>query len=161
MKTIFSITFFTLLFTCSNPIQSQELDNANESEESTAALKERIDSLIDRIDVDADILHSDYTQSVFELSELGIPAMEAVLPLLNSDNSDTRLHAQRVLEGVVSRMYGYIPGLGSSHNPEGEETARNIIESMGYDWQDATLEHREEAIANWKNWIDETKSSKP
>ena len=157
MKTFLSIAFFTLLFTSSNSIQGQKLVNDNKSEDSIATQRKLIDSLIVRIDENADELHSDFTPSVHKLSELGIPSMEAVLPLLNSDNKDTRLHAERVLEGVVSRMYGFIPGQGFSNNPDGEAIVRTIFITNGYDWADTVPEIRLKGIENWKKWIVETK----
>jgi len=156
MKTFFSITLLTLLFACSNSKQPKEQMIVNKSNDSTQIL---IDSLIATLDDNYDMLHSDYTPSVYKLSELGIPAIVAVLPLLNNAKDETRLHAQRVTEGVVMRMYGFIPGQGFSNNPNGEDTARSTLESIGYDYSDST-EQRQIAIENWIKWIGESKKNK-
>lgn len=155
MKTFFSITLLTLLFACSNSDQPKEQMIAN-SNDTTQIL---IDSLIATLDDNYDMLHSDYTPSVHKLSELGIPAIVAVLPILNNPTDETRLHAQRVTEGVIMRMYGFMPGQGFSNNPVGEDTARSILESIGYDYADST-EQRQTAIENLRKWIEESKKER-
>lgn len=154
MKTFFSITLLIFLFACSNSNQTKESSEANKSNHTEKIL---IDSLVATIDVNSDMLHSDFTPSVHRLSELGIPAIVAVLPLLNNEKQDTRLHAQRVAEGVVMQMHGFVPGQGFSNNPLGEDSATIILKSIGYNYSDLP-EQRQKAIENWRKWIDEMES---
>lgn len=125
-------------------------------EDSVATQRRLIDSLVATIDDNYDMLHTDYTPSVYKLSGLGIPAVEAVIPLLDNTSEDTRLHAQRVVEGVIYRMNSFIPGQGFTAK-EGEDKARNILNSIGYDWKDMDLLNRQKAIKNIKKWVTETK----
>ncbi len=122
----------------------------------TAGQKILIDSLVRTIDDKYDILHSDYTPSIHKLSTLGIPSLEAVIPLLSSPMADTRLHAQRVVEGVIYRMNGFVPGQGFT-TKDGEEKSRKILNSIGYDWEGIDLKKRQNAIENLKIWISKNK----
>ena len=113
-----------------------------------------IDSLIFTIDNNYDILHSDYTPSVHKLSEMGIPAIEAIIPLLSSPKEDTRLHAQRVFEGVIYKMNGFISGQGFV-DKGGETNARIVLTSIGYEWNEKDAAKRQIQINNLKKWVAE------
>ncbi|MFH0894877.1 MAG: hypothetical protein V2A54_10625 [Bacteroidota bacterium] len=144
---LFVFVCFMQTITCAqNPIMIKD----------TAGQKFLIDSLVKTIDDNYDILHSDFTPSVHKLSTMGIPAIEAVLPLLNSSKEDTRLHAQRVVEGVIYRMNGFVPGQGFT-TKGGEEKSREILNSIEYDWEGIDLKNRQNAIENLKKWISKNK----
>ena len=121
-------------------------------EDSVATQKKLLDSLVKTIDDNYDMLHTDYTPSVYKLSELGIPAIEAVIPLLDNTRADTRLHAQRVVEGVIYRMNGFIPGQGFTIK-EGEAKVKSILNSINYNWADTVIEERHKSIEHLKNWV--------
>ncbi|HYG51339.1 MAG TPA: leucine-rich repeat domain-containing protein [Flavobacteriales bacterium] len=116
-----------------------------------------IKKLVLTIDEDADLLHSDFTPGVYKLGQMGTTAMEAVLPLLQSKNEMTRLHAHRVLELNVYVYYGYIIGKGFRINGA-EDEVRNILNEINYDWQEYpwdendTLIHQQGA-ARWANYV--------
>lgn len=157
MKNYIFLILIPLLFACSN--QSPLVEKKSKTEvDSVVKVKMLIDSLVGTIDSNYDILHSDYTPSILRLSELGIPAIEAIIPLLNNDNENTRLHAQRVFEGVINQMHGFIPGQGYSIKG-GEEKVRNILKSIGYEWNDTSLDNRQKAIEKLKNWVLENKNN--
>lgn len=100
--------------------------------------------LVASLDEDADPLHSDYTPSVSALSIRGVPAARAVLHLLDVDDQMTRLHAQRVVEGVVSHEFGFRSGSGFPSR-EMDDAARRWIVAWGYAY-DGPSAHRREGI---------------
>lgn len=85
-----------------------------------------IEALIRTIDDAPDPAHLDITPSVDALIECGVAAVEALLPLLDAENEMTRLHAQRALEGIVYRHFGFRPGRGFP-DAASEEAARKLL----------------------------------
>ena len=112
----------------------------------------RIAELLPRIDDSPDPLHADITPAVLALSDLGPPAALAVVPLLEADDRMTRLHAQRVVEGVVMRLHGFSPGRGFGDRPVGEPLARTLLASFDYDF-DAPPGARSAAAARARAWL--------
>lgn len=100
-----------------------------------------------------DMLHLDYTPSVHRLSECGLAAVHAILPLLDSKDTNERLRAQRVLEGVIKRRFGWLSGQGflSGSGGEGKTTALFMING-NYQY-DGLLKARRDAIKKWKYWL--------
>lgn len=101
-----------------------------------------------------DMLHYDITPSVLALAEMGIPALQYVLPLLDSADARTRQHAQRVFERVtfneVSRLVNPLP---LSNLATTEWTA--LWEKNGsYAW-DAPETQRRVATEQWERWLNE------
>jgi hypothetical protein len=120
-------------------------------------LDEQLDKLVCTIDDDPNPLHSDYTPSVDELIELGDVAIPRMLDLMLSDNEDTRLHAQRVLEGIILKRYGFVRGR-SGLKPKGEEEFRAFWKSLGgLNWE-APREERERAVKLWRVWLAKNKA---
>ena len=116
---------------------------------------EDIPELISKINNDPDLLHLDYTPAVHQLSECGIDAAIAVLPLLDSSEIWERYRAQRVLEGVVQRMYGWQPGKGYPVGIDGEEKVKKLFIKMGNYQADASIEIRNASIIKWEKWLKE------
>lgn len=67
----------------------------------------KIDACVAHLDDDADPLHADITPAVVCLAEQGWPAIAKVAPLLDAASPMTRLHAERALERITMRYYGY------------------------------------------------------
>ena len=109
--------------------------------------------LIETINQHPDLLHLDYTPSVHKLSECGLQAVMEILPLLDSNDTWERFRAQRVLEGVVQRRYGWKAGQGYPVESNGEEKVRVLINEMGNYQADASKEVRTISIKKWKNWL--------
>jgi len=99
-----------------------------------------------------DLLHSDMTPAVQTIGEIGIKAVPQLLELLMSDDGNTRLHAQRALELIVSRIYGFHPGK-CFLTSESDLKARNAWRDHGnYDYSaDATA--RSIATSNLRDWL--------
>lgn len=112
-----------------------------------------IDLWIETIHENADILHLDYTPSVQKLSECGLKAALAVLPLLNNKDVWQRYRAQRVLEGVIQRKYGWKPGSGYPSDSHGEENVKNHFSEMGNYQANDSQEKRKESIEKWEHWL--------
>ena len=108
--------------------------------------------LIRTLDDNADELHGDYTPSVHALAECGWPAARAMLELLDSPSVDTRMHAQRVLEGVVLRAHGWRPGQGYVPGKSNEDADRALLLKHGYDFAKPPAD-RQRAIALWRAWL--------
>ncbi len=108
---------------------------------------------IETINENPDMLHLDYTPSVHKLSECGLLAGIAILALLDREDTWERYRAQRVLEGVVQRKYGWQAGHGYPPGSDGEERVRNLFREMGSYQADASMEARTASIEKWKNWL--------
>jgi hypothetical protein len=100
-----------------------------------------------------DMLHLDFTPSVHHLSECGSDAVIAILPLLDSKDATERLRAQRVLEGVVKRRFGWISGQGFLPGTDGEEKTEALIIANGNYQYNGLLKARRAAIKKWKHWL--------
>lgn len=83
-----------------------------------------------RLNDDPDLLHADYTPSVHDLIRAGRPALPRALDLMQSDDRATRVRAQRVLEGVTLREYGFVQGEGWKP-PDGEAEWRWFWARLG------------------------------
>jgi hypothetical protein len=115
--------------------------------------KAAIDDLVRTIDDDPDPLHNDYTPSVWKLTEAGLPGAAAVIDLLESPKELTRLHAQRVVEGVVMRRYGWVPGHGCPDRSDCDGKTRRTLKANGdYRW-DGPAAERAAAVARWREWL--------
>lgn len=122
--------------------------------------QDEIEKLIERIDENPDWLHSDYTPAVDRLIEIGEPALGPAVELLLSERRVTRMRAQRVLEGVTMRMFGFRPGRGWN-SPEQSEEWETLWESLGDISYDDPRESREAAVDSWERWLSERSEGDP
>lgn len=113
-----------------------------------------IEKLIRTIDVNPDPLHSDFTSSVLRLIELGPPAAKAVLDLLDAPEFLTRKHAQRVLEGVVMRLHGWVPGQGYPDAHSGQKMTQDLLKANGNYDPNSSSSDRRKAIEKWRQWLE-------
>lgn len=123
----------------------------NESEK--PGKSKEIDNLLKELNKDPDKLHLDYTPAVFRLIEYGLEAALAVLPLLNSNDKWERHRAQRVLEGVIQRRFGWRPGYGYPEGSVGEEKLKNLLFEMGNYQAEGSIKQRSASINKWKVWL--------
>ncbi len=115
-----------------------------------------IERLIQQIDESPDKLHGDYTPSVYRLIEMGEPVLSQVLSLMLSHGEMTRLRAQRVLEGVTMKRFGFQVGKGWV-NPQDEERWQRFWNDLGDLSYDAPLETRVQASNRWREWLAQSK----
>lgn len=107
--------------------------------------------LAQAINEQPDALHGDYTPAVHALVRLGLAALPAVLPLLESEDRFTRLRAQRVLEGVTREW-------AARHTPPrtrpGAAHRWRALWSLNgnYDWE-ADAAARARSVTLWKEWL--------
>jgi hypothetical protein len=113
---------------------------------------------VSAINDDPDLLHTDYTPAVHRLSECGLTAAQAILPLLNSTNEQERLRAQRVLEGVIKRRFGWQSGQGFT-NYEVEQNYIALMQLNGNYQADAPEARRLDAIKSWNHWLSQNTGS--
>lgn len=113
-----------------------------------------IEKLIRTIDENPDPLHGDFTPSVLKLSELGIPGAKAVLDLLDAPEFLTRKHAQRVLEGVVMRLHGWVPGRGYPDAHSGQKKTQDLLKANGNYDPNSSSSDRRKAIEKWRQWLE-------
>lgn len=105
------------------------------------------------IDDAPDPLHFDFTPSVRALTEMGVAALRAVLPLLDSADERTRQHAQKVFEQVTFRR------VTDELNPPplstlAREHWTKLWEANGsYQWN-GPEEQRRESVRRWRLWLD-------
>lgn len=112
-----------------------------------------IEKLIRTLDEDPDPLHSDITPSVLRLNEIGIPAAKAVLDLLDASEFLTRKRAQRVLEGVVMRIHGWVPGQGYPDAQSGQKKTQDLLKANGNYDPNSSSSDRRKAIEKWRQWL--------
>lgn len=105
-----------------------------------------------RLDTDADPLHGDYTPEVHRLIANGLAGACAVVDKLAAADRDTRLHAERVMEGVLLAEYGWRAGRGYP-SQYSEEQSTAIVRAIAYDW-DATADAIRAGAERWQRWLD-------
>lgn len=153
-----SIAIAVVAAACSHPAPPAPLPPGNTAGDTAVASSgcapttPELAAAVARIDADADPLHSDYTPEVGRLIENGLPGACAVVDLLLADSRDTRMHAQRVMEGVLLGEYGWRGGRGyPSSYAQDQSTA--VAQAMGYDW-DAAPDALRTGAARWRAWLD-------
>ena len=100
-----------------------------------------IDALVRTIDDAPDMLHFDVTPSATALSQIGLRALPAVLPLLESPQPRTRQHAQKVFEWVLIQR--------------GTRDELALWSELGsFDWN-ASDESRAESVRRLRRWLSE------
>lgn len=110
--------------------------------------------LVASLDEDADPLHNDYTPAVHALIARDVEGALAVLEQLDAPNEMTRLHAQRVVEGVAMRHCGWRTGQGYADGALGEARLRALLQRNGtYDRQ-APSPARQQSMALWRAWLE-------
>mgnify|MGYP006914251465 CR=1 FL=1 len=120
--------------------------------------KNIISSLVEKINDDPNFAHLDYTSAVHELIIHKEVAVKAVLPLLNSEDMMERYRAQRVVEGVMQRKFGWKAGQGFLLGSDGEQQFLKLwIENGNYN-AEASEEDRLKAINKWKAWLEKNKT---
>jgi hypothetical protein len=112
-----------------------------------------IAALVDQIDADPDLLHSESTPAVQALIGIGEPALSAVIPLLLSDRDETRLRARNVVELITMRMLGFEPGIGW-RDAQGEQEWLRLWRRMGDFTESMSKEERRQSVARWTRWLD-------
>jgi predicted RNase H-like nuclease len=111
-----------------------------------------IKKLIDTIDENPDSLHLDVTPSVLKLVQLGLPAAQAVLDLLDAPELPTRRRARRVLEGVVGKRFGWLSGQGFPDSDK-EAEFRRLLKANGNYEADLPPRERKKSIEKWQRWL--------
>lgn len=114
--------------------------------------KDALEACVATINDAPDMLHYDITPSVVALSEMGIPALKATLPLLDSEDARTRQRAQKVFELVtfneVSRAIRPRP-----LSDEARTAWMALWTENGYYQWDASEERRKAAVELWEEWL--------
>ncbi len=95
-----------------------------------------VQRLVVALDADADELHLDYTP---------------VVDLLLVEREETRMHAQRVVEGVAANELGFRAGQGFRDEYAEEQTAQ-VAHAIDYAF-DAAPSARRAAAQRWRAWL--------
>lgn len=115
---------------------------------------DEIQDLVQTIDDNADPLHADVTPSVLGLTKLGLPAAQAVLPLLDNAKPITRMRAFRVLGNIVMRHHGWEPGQGYADTSQDAKVLA-LMQTNGDYSVNAEPQARQEAITKWRVWLEQ------
>lgn len=114
--------------------------------------KDALDACVATINDAPDMLHYDITPSVVALSEIGVLALQATLPLLDAEDARTRQHAQKVFELVtfneVSRRIKPRPLSDAART----EWMALWQENGSYRW-DAPEVPRKASLKLWEGWL--------
>jgi hypothetical protein len=127
---------------------------APEPESAPPAAGDRIHQLYAQLNLNPDIAHSDYTPAVHELIRVGRPAVPRGLELMLSEDEDTRLRAQRVLEGVTLVEHGFVFGQGWTRQ-DGEANFRRFWARLGELNYRAPPDKRAASVELWRAWLAE------
>jgi hypothetical protein len=91
-----------------------DLDSSDESARARAAVAlhrlghaRALEACLHTLNDAPDPLHADRTPSVQSLIEIGEPALSPLLDLLESDDRNTRIHAERAVQGITRRLFGF------------------------------------------------------
>jgi hypothetical protein len=103
------------------------------------------------IDDDPDPMHLDVTPAAQELGAMGLPAVPAILGVLEAEHPDTRLRAQRALEAVIYGRHGFVAGQGFPSD-DAEDAARRELQAIGYD-HEADAGARAAALERAREWL--------
>jgi hypothetical protein len=115
-------------------------------------MNEELERILASINDAPDPAHGDYTPAVHGLIRQGLPALQAVLPLLESEDRYTRMRAQRVLEGVT-RAWVKARTADPPLTRRADRAWLELWQSNGdYDWE-AGADARSAAIERWKVWL--------
>ena len=106
--------------------------------------------LVLALDRDPDPLHVDVTPSVSALSQRGPTGALAILDSLDAPDAMTRLHAQRVFEGVIERAHGFRPGRGFP-SADDDASAGAEVRTIGFAHEGSASE-RLSAIERLRTW---------
>jgi HEAT repeat protein len=119
--------------------------------------EDALQACLSTIDDNPDPLHLDWTPSAHALGDMGLKAVAPLLDLMGSTNRDTRMHAQRGLEMIVTRRFGFQPGRGFP-DPKAEKSVHRLLQANGgYDFA-ANARRRNAAIARWRRWLSDVEA---
>jgi hypothetical protein len=114
--------------------------------------EENVHRLVLHINDNPNPLHGAETPAVDGLIDIGKPALLAVLPLMLSDDENTRIRAQTVLGSIIDMMFGFSPGHGWP-DAESQKRSEKLWNDLGNMQYDASKEDREKSIKLWKDWL--------
>jgi hypothetical protein len=109
-------------------------------------------AMIATLDDKPDELHLDITPSVLKLITFGLRGVAAVIDFLNAPRLETRLRAQRVLEGGVGVHMGWKVGQGFP-DKTAEQRFRGLVRNNGNYSAHAPEDERKKAMRKWREWL--------
>jgi HEAT repeat protein len=114
--------------------------------------EDALQACLSTIDDNPDPLHLDSTPSAHALGDMGLKAVAPLLDLMGSADRDTRMHAQRALELLIARRFGFQPGRGFLDSNAQKAVHRLWQANDDYDFA-ASAERRDAAIDHWRRWL--------
>ena len=137
-------------------------DRIRVSDGRTPVTDREIDKLIARLQHDHDFSgHLDYTRAVFELIDVGKPAVPKLVALMeNTDNEISRIRVQRALDGIVLTHFGFRFGQGWGEIDRHEE-AYQMLATLGELDPHAPAEERRAAALRWREWAARPADNQP
>src|SRR5262249_43327444 len=124
---------------CGSTAPSSGKDQTMSNQSTSASADDpKIKTLVAQIDEGGDDPnHADITPSVDQLGQLGPKVIPYLKDALDAKDEMTRLHAQRALERVLEKHFGFVAGQGWTV-PDGENRYRALwIKNGNYDFQGA------------------------
>jgi HEAT repeat protein len=100
-----------------------------------------LEACLATLDDAPDTLHSDHTPAVACLIDIGDPALAPLVDKLLADQEDTRLHAERAVEGITLRRFA-----------SDRDRWRAWWSSIGYE-HDGAVAARTAAVARLRDWL--------
>lgn len=115
-------------------------------------MSDEVARLIGSINLDPDPAHGDLTPAVHALVRIGLPALPAIMQLLEAEDKYTRLRAQRVLEGVTRAWVRDRTPAAPLTRSDAHAWMKLWQENGAFDWE-ADAATRARAISLWRAWL--------
>ena len=115
-------------------------------------MSDEVARLIGSINLDPDPAHGDLTPAVHALVRIGLPALPAIMQLLEAEDKYTRLRAQRVFEGVMRAWVRDRTPVVLLICSDAHAWMKLWQENGAFDWE-ADAAARARAILLWRAWL--------
>ena len=159
------LAFTTVIISSCNGCDGDQLAStgAEESLRNDGALSdsvaEKIEFLIAHLHDDPDPQHAEYSTAVYDLIEIGEPAIPRMLDLMESSDFLTRLRAETVIRSFSEEFIAGPNGDMQWTNEMGNRWLA-LWEKLGALDAQASAETRRESVAKWRNFLSERKGSR-
>ena len=102
--------------------------------------------------------HIDFTDSVYDLIDVGLPAMPKLLQVMIDGNDVTRIRAARI-RGILRAEFGFQDGIGWA-TEDGQRQYSELFVTWGGPYWNDSLENRRVAVLHAQGWWKHNRSNK-
>ena len=155
MKNLFWLPL--LLSSCYTLNSGNSLRRVSECD---STLDKSVERLIKKMSCESNPNHIDFTDSVYDLIDVGLPAMPKLLQVMIDGNDVTRMAAQHALEGILPAEFGFQDGIGWA-TEDGQRQYSELFVTWGGPYWNDSLENRRVAVLRGSGgWWKHNRSNK-